>query len=106
MDKTLKIFYWVLGSLIFLLVVAFLIVLFTKDSGNVDNNVSQEESTPDVGSTQSNFECSEDSYNCGDFETQAEAQEVFDDCLDETGNDVHRLDNDGDGVVCESLPSS
>lgn len=45
-------------------------------------------------------ECSEDTYNCGDFTTQAEAQNVFDVCGPE---DVHGLDNDGDGVVCESL---
>lgn len=47
------------------------------------------------------FVCEEDFYNCGDFETQTEAQEVFDSCGPE---DVHGLDNDGDGVVCESLP--
>ena len=53
-------------------------------------------------------ECSEDTYNCGDFTTQAEAQAVFDYCFnyrieDTLQADVHRLDNDGDGVVCESL---
>ena len=47
------------------------------------------------------YDCSSDVYNCGDFETQAEAQAVFDYCGPE---DVHGLDNDGDGVVCESLP--
>ncbi len=47
------------------------------------------------------FICNEDFYNCDDFATQSEAQEVFDACgLD----DIHRLDSDGDGVVCESLP--
>ena len=45
-------------------------------------------------------ECSIDTYNCADFDTQAEAQGVFDFCGPE---DVHRLDSDGDGVVCESL---
>ena len=46
------------------------------------------------------FICNEDFYNCDDFETQVEAQAVFDACgLD----DIHGLDNDGDGVVCESL---
>ena len=47
------------------------------------------------------YDCSEDAYNCGDFTTQSEAQAVFDECGPE---DVHGLDNDGDGVVCESLP--
>lgn len=47
------------------------------------------------------YDCSSDVYNCGDFTTQAEAQAVFDYCGSE---DVHGLDNDGDGEVCESLP--
>jgi len=47
------------------------------------------------------YDCSSNVYNCDDFTTQEEAQAVFDYCGPE---DVHRLDNDGDGVVCESLP--
>lgn len=47
--------------------------------------------------------CSADTYNCGDFITQEEAQDVFDECFPDFG-DVHGLDNDGDGVVCEGLP--
>ena len=39
-------------------------------------------------------------YNCDDFETQAEAQAVYDQC----GTDVNRLDGDKDGMVCEALP--
>ena len=39
--------------------------------------------------------------DCGDFATQAEAQAFF----EAAGpSDPHRLDSDGDGVVCESLP--
>ncbi len=53
-----------------------------------------------IGRQETTFVCNEDTYNCGDFETQAEAQEVFDVCGPE---DVHGLDNDGDGVVCELL---
>ena len=45
--------------------------------------------------------CGSDAYNCADFSTQAEAQVAFDVCGPE---DVHVLDNDGDGVVCEGLP--
>lgn len=45
--------------------------------------------------------CESDVYNCADFEDQEEAQAVFNLCGPE---DVHRLDNDGDGVVCEGLP--
>jgi lipopolysaccharide export LptBFGC system permease protein LptF len=48
------------------------------------------------------YNCIEDSYNCADFETQEEAQKVFDECGGKN-KDIHRLDNDGDGVVCEGL---
>jgi endonuclease YncB( thermonuclease family) len=48
-------------------------------------------------------ECSSNLYNCGDFKTQAEAQTLFE-CCGGTGHDIHRLDSDKDGKVCESLP--
>ena len=44
-----------------------------------------------------------DARNCSDFSTQAEAQEWFDRYSPYYG-DVARLDRDGDGVACESLP--
>jgi hypothetical protein len=47
------------------------------------------------------YDCSSNVYNCGDFTTQEEAQAVYDYCGSE---DIHGLDNDGDGEVCESLP--
>ena len=49
------------------------------------------------------YDCSSDLYNCGDFETQVQAQEAYDACILEGVGDVHGLDSDGDGVVCESL---
>ncbi|MBW4550991.1 MAG: thermonuclease family protein [Aphanocapsa sp. GSE-SYN-MK-11-07L] len=39
-------------------------------------------------------------YDCKDFRTQAEAQRV----LDTYPGDPFRLDRDGDGIACESLP--
>jgi transcriptional regulator with XRE-family HTH domain len=51
-----------------------------------------------------NCSCSGDIYNCPDFSNQREAQSCFDHCLNETGRDIHKLDQDGDGVACESLP--
>lgn len=39
-------------------------------------------------------------YNCGDFETQEQAQYV----LENESGDPHDLDGDGNGVACESLP--
>jgi hypothetical protein len=47
--------------------------------------------------------CYEDLYNCGDFTIQERAQDLYDACFTNNG-DIHQLDNDNDGVVCESLP--
>lgn len=52
------------------------------------------------------YVCSSDFYNCGDFSSQAAAQAVFDYCWAQVGSDVHRLDGDGNGVACESLPGA
>lgn len=49
------------------------------------------------------YECSRNAYNCSDFSTQAEAQAVFDSCGG-SENDIHKLDSNGDGEACESLP--
>jgi hypothetical protein len=48
--------------------------------------------------------CSSNTYNCIDFKTQAEAQAAYAYCLNQTGKDIHQLDSDDDGTVCESLP--
>jgi len=49
-------------------------------------------------------DCSGNLYNCSDFKTHAEAQTCYEHCLRLTGKDVHRLDGNGDGEACESLP--
>lgn len=49
-------------------------------------------------------DCSGDHYNCADFPTQAEAQRCYQYCLDAGAGDIHRLDQDNDGVACEGLP--
>jgi hypothetical protein len=46
--------------------------------------------------------CSADIYNCSDFKTQAEAQALFESCGG-TAHDIHRLDRDNDGRVCETI---
>lgn len=48
--------------------------------------------------------CSYNAYNCDDFQTQQDAQDCFEYCLDETGRDIHDLDRDNDGVACEDRP--
>ncbi len=59
---------------------------------------------PNPTATPDTCDCSHDSYRCADFSTQREAQACYDFCLEQTGTDVHRLDSDEDGVVCEDLP--
>ena len=49
-------------------------------------------------------DCTRDRYNCSDFSTQAKAQQVYDCCWKKVERDVHRLDRDRDGRVCEELP--
>jgi endonuclease YncB( thermonuclease family) len=43
--------------------------------------------------------------DCSDFDTQPEAQRFFE-RAGGPSQDPHRLDGDGDGVACESLPGS
>jgi len=40
-----------------------------------------------------------DKYNCSDFQTWEQAQEIY----ESYSNDVHDLDRDDDGIACESL---
>jgi len=47
--------------------------------------------------------CSANIYNCADFSSHNEAQNTYESCLDNIGNDVHALDRDNDGVACEEL---
>ncbi|MCA9308131.1 MAG: hypothetical protein R3B92_04395 [Patescibacteria group bacterium] len=51
--------------------------------------------------------CSPDKYNCANFEYQEDAQEVYEDCggTIDGKDDIHELDGDNDGLVCEHLPS-
>ncbi len=48
-------------------------------------------------------ECkSKTNFNCDNFKYQEEAQELFEACGG-VDNDIHGLDRDKDGIVCESL---
>ena len=53
--------------------------------------------------TSSRYDPAGPDRDCSDFTTQTEAQAFFVAAGGPT-NDPHRLDRDGDGVVCESLP--
>jgi len=56
-----------------------------------------------INPTGKTYDCSGNVYNCSSFKTQAEAQYVFELCGGDK-NDIHKLDRDMDGKVCESLP--
>lgn len=49
-------------------------------------------------------ECQKEKLNCDNFEFQQDAQDLFEKCGG-LENDIHRLDGDNDGIVCEALPS-
>ncbi|MBL8062562.1 MAG: excalibur calcium-binding domain-containing protein [Anaerolineales bacterium] len=70
-----------------------------------------ETNTPFVFSTQpvitsiaGGCSCSSDTLNCSDFSTHESAQSCFDHCISVGAGDIHRLDEDNDGVACEGLP--
>lgn len=54
--------------------------------------------------------CEKNYYDCSDFCTQEDAQKIYDECYNFGGTgkeyvrDINNLDNDNDGVACESLP--
>lgn len=49
--------------------------------------------------------CEENVYNCSNFKTQPEAQEVYDTCTSVENRDRHGLDKDGNSLACQSLPA-
>ena len=60
-----------------------------------------EEEPADTTGTSPSYDPSRPDKDCGDFASQSEAQAFF----EAAGlGDPHRLDSDGDGYVCESLP--
>ena len=92
---------------IILITIAVIVVIiaayFIIDAlGKRGDNLNNSEGTVPAGS--GTYNCDTDTYNCADFSTQAEAQEVFDYCNELGFGDIHQLDNDNDGEVCESLP--
>jgi hypothetical protein len=52
----------------------------------------------------SSVKCESDTYNCGDFKNQDEAQSVYEKCGGK-GKDIHNLDRDQDGQACTGLPA-
>ena len=77
--------------------------LWSQCAGDVSGVSKENTDEQIIVGDQSSVNCSSNSYNCTDFKTQAEAQSVFESCGG-TSNDIHKLDRDGDGRVCETLP--
>lgn len=82
-----KILIWALGILILIIVGVLVFFLLISDEKKVN--------------VKTGFNCESNIYNCDDFLTQEEAQEVYEECGIE--NDIHQLDRDGNGLACESL---
>ncbi|CAD5984280.1 excalibur calcium-binding domain-containing protein [Planktothrix prolifica] len=61
-----------------------------RNTGNVNPSPTTQTGLP---------ACTQSDCNCGDFRTQGEAQRV----LEAFSGDPFKLDNDKDGVACESL---
>ena len=84
---------------VLLILLVFLIVLFfilVRGAAGIDDNNDFSE---DSGEGQ--YVCDSDFYNCQDFETYEEAKAAFDFCSE--SGDIHQLDQDSDGMPCESL---
>lgn len=71
-------------------------------SSSTSSSVSPppEESAPMPAT--SAYRCDVNAYNCTDFQSQAEAELVFFACGGPS-SDIHHLDVDKDGIVCEGL---
>lgn len=99
---------WILGLIAVLLVAVGLEVADTDvDLGKLVKTGSLQESM--ISKTDKGTwligECEKKAnFNCDNFEYQEEAQALFEACGGPE-NDVHRLDGDNDGVVCEALKS-
>jgi micrococcal nuclease len=69
-----------------------------------ENSAAQNEQPSNSQSTNLKYDPNGPDRDCGDFDTQAEAQAFFK-AAGGPAKDPHRLDgNDNDGIVCESLP--
>ena len=90
-----------IAAIILISLVTYALISYSgKRGGNIrDNNQGIAVGEPNPNS----YDCFSDVYNCGNFSTQAEAQYVFDYCKSLGSGDVHQLDNDGDGRVCEGM---
>jgi amino acid transporter len=93
--------------LILVLIFVILIPLGVFDKSNRLSDSEKETMNKDLQEKmnelfEEDYNCESNIYNCGDFETQQKAQEVFELCGG-IENDIHSLDRDGNGIACEGL---
>ena len=71
------------------------------ETGSVEDSMIKRDpaGNPIFGAT-----CEQNVYNCADFKTQPQAQEVYDTCHTSDNPDRHGMDKDGNGVACQDLP--
>ena len=94
-----KIILIALGIIVLALVIIFGVLPFYFNTNTGNNNNSNPEGSVPL----SNYDCSSDLYNCGNFTLQSEAQAVYDYCKGQGFGDAHRLDADLNGKACEGL---
>ncbi|TFJ93163.1 nuclease [Lentibacillus salicampi] len=77
-----------------------------KQTENTTANNESSSSSTSSGSSRLKYNPNGPDRDCGDFDTQQEAQDFYE-SAGGPGSDPHRLDgNDDDGVVCETLPAA
>jgi len=83
-----KILIWTLGIFILIIIGVFVFFILISDEKEII--------------IETEYNCETNTYNCDDFQTQTEAQIVFEECGG-ISNDIHSLDRDGNGLACEGL---
>ncbi len=99
---------WILGGM-FLLLAALGLEVAEKDlnlntlleTGSIEQALIKRDEQGNITNLQQICDATDYNYNCDDFRTQKEANEVASACE----FDVYGLDRDKDGIVCESLPA-
>lgn len=91
----MKTLHKILIAIIVILVVLGILAIFYKSALFPEKPVVEPPIVPPP-------DCFSDIYNCDTFRIQTDAQWVFDFCGG-VENDIHGLDNDGNGIACEGL---
>ena len=78
-----------------------ILVLFLVLTGCSTSQAPKQTTTELKPKSNQTCSCRSDRYNCNNFETNWEAQEVYDCCMQKVGFDVHNLDRDSDKRACE-----